>query len=106
MKRVAMALAVGLALGVAGCGGDDVEETEAFCNAFVGPEPVWTACDAGCALANADNAYDGDLDTTATIVPQPGQTTYTTKLTATSTADIPSTGMITFIPRNAAPLAV
>ena len=88
MRQLAVVMVLGLVLG--GCSSSDDEPTEAFCTAFVGPTPVWTACNAGCARANEGQAYDGNLNTTATIVPQPGQTTYTTTLTASSTADIPS----------------
>ena len=87
-KRWGLAMIVAA---LAACGGSDREETEAFCTSF-GPAAThqWTACNAGCALANPTQAYDLDLNTTATIVPQPGQTTYTTKLTATSVADVAS----------------
>ncbi len=89
MKHAAFAVMLGLAL--AGCSSDEPEPTEAFCTSF-GPSATyqWQACNAGCALANQAQAHDLDLVTTATIVPQPGQTTYTTKLTATSVADIAS----------------
>lgn len=89
MKHAACAVMLGLAL--AGCSSSDDEPTEAFCTSFGdGATYQWQACDAGCQLANATQAHDEDLTTTATIVPQPGQTTYTTKLTATSVADIAS----------------
>jgi hypothetical protein len=88
MKHAALAVMLGLAL--TGCGSAP-EPTEAYCTSF-GPAATyqWQACNAGCALASQAQAHDLDLNTTATIVPQAGQTTYTTKLTATSVADIAS----------------
>ena len=88
MKRVALLLTMGSALGIAGCGGDEADNTEAFCTAFgAGATYTWTACNAGCTLANPGQAYDQNLFNSAIIVPVNGQTTYTTKLTATATAD-------------------
>jgi len=84
MKRLLLALTVTMA----GCPSD--EPTEAFCTTFgAGATYQWTACNAGCTLADTAKAYDQDLYTTATIVPVNGQTTYTAVLTATSAADIP-----------------
>lgn len=84
--RVMRVLAVALA--VAGCTED--EPTDAFCTSFGnGATYQWTACNAGCTLADAAQAHDQDLTTTATIVPVNGQTTYTAVLTATAAADIP-----------------
>ena len=89
MKQVARGMAVALVAALAGCGGE-MEPTEAFCTSFgAGATYQWTACDAGCQLAAPTQAHDGNLVTTATIVPQNGQTSYTTKLTATAAADIP-----------------
>ncbi len=80
----------GVLAGLTACSSSDDDPTEAFCTSFgVGATHQWTACNAGCTLANAVQAYDQDLVTTATIVPVNGQTTYTTVLTATSVADIP-----------------
>ena len=90
MKRGwAVAVVAGAGL-LAGCPGDDSEPTEAFCTGFGnGATYQWTACNAGCTLANPALAYDLSLQTTATIVPVDGQTTYTAVLTATAAADIP-----------------
>lgn len=86
MKRLSLVLT--MAFAVSGCTED--EPTEAFCTAFGnGATYQWTACNAGCTLANAAQAHDQDLATTATIVPVNGQTTYTAVLTATAAADIP-----------------
>ena len=83
--------AVMLAVALTGCSSSDDDPTEAYCTSFgPGATHAWTACSPGCALANEPQAYDLNLNTTTTIVPQPGQTTYTTKLTATSVADIAS----------------
>ena len=90
MKHLALILMLGLALGVAGCTEED-DPTEAFCASFgTAATYQWTACNAGCTLANPAQAHDQSLTTTATIVPVDGQTTYTARLTATATGDIPS----------------
>lgn len=90
MKRVILGWVVAAA--VAGCGSEE-DPTRAFCTSFgAGATYQWTACNAGCTLANSALAHDGDLYTTATIVPVNGQTTYTAVLTATSAADIPGGG--------------
>ncbi len=88
MKHATFAVMLGLVL--TGCSSpNEAEPTEAFCTSFgAGATYQWQACNAGCALANSTQAHDLDLNTTATIAPQPGQTTYTTRLTATSVADI------------------
>lgn len=93
MKHVAMALVTAMAAGLAGCGGDDVDETEAFCTSF-GPGATyqWTACTAGCIYAQQAQAHDGSLFTATTVVPVAGQATYTAVLTATAPADIPGGG--------------
>jgi len=88
MRHAVVALAVGLA--VTGCGSSDDEPKEAFCTAFAaGATYQWTACNAGCMLANPAQAHDQDLVTTAVIVPVNGQTNYTTRLTVTAPADVP-----------------
>jgi len=85
MKHVALTVMLGAAL--AGCSGEEVT-TEAFCNAF--PTPTFTFnCNAGCTLSTPTFAYDQDPDTTASIVPVNGQTTYTAVLLATSATNIP-----------------
>jgi hypothetical protein len=90
MKHAALALMAGMAVGLAGCGGDEADETEAFCTSFgAGATYQWTACTAGCIYAQPAQAYDGNLFNSATIVPVGGQTTYTAVLTATAAADIP-----------------
>jgi hypothetical protein len=89
MKHAAPVLVLGLALGVSGCS-DDVEETEAFCTSFgAGATYQRTACTAGCIYAQPAQAHDGNLFSSATVVPVGGQTTYTAVLTATAAADIP-----------------
>lgn len=89
MKHAMLAVAMAGALGAAACT-EESDETEAFCTSFGnGATYQWTACNAGCTLANPTLAHDRDLATTATIVPVNGQTTYTTVLTATAAADIP-----------------
>jgi hypothetical protein len=89
MKHLALFLTLGVTLGVAGCT-EEEDPTEAFCTSFgAGATYQWTACNAGCTLANSALAHDQSLTTTATIVPVDGQTTYTAVLTATAAADIP-----------------
>lgn len=90
MKHVALALVTGMAAGLAGCGGDEPDETEAFCTSFgAGATYQWTACTAGCIYAQQVQAYDGSLLSSTTVVPVAGQATYTAVLTATAAADIP-----------------
>ncbi|MGQ0586393.1 MAG: hypothetical protein ACT4PK_04225 [Gammaproteobacteria bacterium] len=90
MKHVALAVMLGVAL--AGCSSSEEDPTEAFCTTFgtVPPAAFTLNCNAGCTLSNAAFAYDEDLDTTASIVPVNGQTSYTAVLMATAAADQPA----------------
>jgi hypothetical protein len=90
MKRAAAVMAMGLAVVVAGC---EDEPTQAFCTSFgAGATYAWTACDAGCTMSTPEQAYDENTNTRAIVNPVNGQTSYTTKLTATAAADIPAGG--------------
>lgn len=87
MKRMTWVAMLGLAL--SGCSSSDEESTEAFCNSFGVGATFTFNCNAGCTLASNGFASDQDLDTTASIVPVNGQTTYTAVLMATSATDLP-----------------
>ena len=84
MNRIWMAA---LLAALAGCSSSDDTSTVAYCTGFGAGAIHGQSC-TNCAFNNAANASDGNLDTTASIVPNPGSTTSTFTMTATSTTDI------------------
>jgi hypothetical protein len=79
---------------LAGCSSDDPDPTVAFCVGFgAGATVQWGTC-TNCAVSNPANVSDGNLNTFASVVPNPASTTDTFTLTATSVNDIAGGGVV------------
>jgi len=89
MNRILAAGMMAGATALSGCSSDD-DPRQAYCTGF-GNGAVFASTCTNCAF-NGTHATDGNLVTASPIVPNPGQTTETTTLRATSVADIPGGG--------------
>lgn len=86
MNKTTLAAAMLAATGLTACGTDD-STSQAFCAAFADASTYTLSCNAGCEVNDEANAYDGNLDTAATLTPVPGQVDATVTLTVANGAN-------------------
>ncbi len=80
-QSLTVAVVLGAAL-LAGCPGDESDPTVAFCTGFGNSAAFsWSCTD--CQVLNPTDAYDGDLETYASIVPDANVSSETATLNAT-----------------------